>query len=110
MSMADDDIVANVADEEQVKRGERKAKRRVDQWKKDLLTVLDTPAGERVLQRIVAEAGLFQESFSESHARMAFREGQRNLARWLLTEVERVRQDAVVKLITRPTQQETNNG
>lgn len=99
-----DDKIDNVADASQVKKGEQKAKRKIDQWKADLLTVSNTPAGQRVLQRIVAEGGLFQESFSDSHARMAFREGQRKIVRWLLTEVERVNKNVVVKLIT--TQQE----
>ena len=52
----------------------------------DLSAVLATACGRRVIQRILAQGGLFRLSFT-GNSRTFFNEGARNLSLWLYNEI-----------------------
>lgn len=54
---------------------------------KDLVEVLGSEAGRRVLWRILAEAKVFHENAALDALAMARSEGRRGLGLWLLAEV-----------------------
>lgn len=69
--------VANASDERQVNFGRRKARRREELNLAAMRAVLSTPAGRQVFARVLEYTGLWESSFSEDLATMAFKEGRR---------------------------------
>lgn len=67
----------------------------------DLRAAMSTPAGRRLLFRIIDEvAGAHAASFSADALAMAFREGRRDVGLTLLREIQRVTPTEAVHLIT----------
>ena len=54
------------------------------QWKTDFGQAFSSPAGRRVLWRILSRCRVFNSVFSMKALEMARREGERNLGLWLL--------------------------
>lgn len=58
------------------------------QEKSDLISVMDTPEGERVLRRILAETKPFGLSYTRGDTHeTAYREGMRRVGLWLLAQM-----------------------
>lgn len=103
--MAETPRVANAASREHVAHGRRKEKSERRQQANDLREVLATPAGARVLWRVLEHAGMFLSVFSENPGRMAFLEGARNEALWLVSEINAADPQAIVRMMTAAQQQ-----
>lgn len=97
--------VANAADRAQVSHGRRKEKRDRQLQQNDLRAVLATPAGGRVLWRVLEHAGMFQSVFNLDAGLMAFLEGARNEALWLVSEINAVDPQAIFRLMVMAQQQ-----
>lgn len=59
----------------------------------DVLLVTKTPAGRRLLWRLLVQSGLFSGSFVDSPTGTAFNEGRRSVGVALLREWQRVAPD-----------------
>lgn len=68
---------------------ERTAKIRAEQWAADLKSLMAEPYGRRIVWRLLEEAGVYRETFSESHAVMALNAGQRRQGLFMVLEIER---------------------
>lgn len=55
----------------------------------DFEIVMKTPEGARLIARLMDQAGVFKPVYDETHATMAFREGQRNFGLMLYLEGSR---------------------
>lgn len=85
--MSDEDLAAAANDEATARRrGELR----------DLATVLETPAGARVLLRLLHRSGPLRQTFDANSERISsLRAGERNIGLWLLGELSEARPDAI---------------
>lgn len=65
----------------------------------DLAEVMCTPAGARVLQRLLAKAHIYQTSMTRDTHLTAYREGWRSYGLWLLTEMNEADAGASAQLM-----------
>lgn len=56
----------------------------------DLASVLTTDQGQALMWRILERCGVYHGTFSASHASASFNEGRRDIALWLLKEMESI--------------------
>jgi hypothetical protein len=62
--------------------------RKAEQWKADLTAVLESPAGQRMVSRLVARCGLLVQPFAAGAPDgTAYNCGRRDPALWLLGEI-----------------------
>ncbi len=83
-------------DETKPSRNQRAAQRQAD---RDLLAMLDNPAGRRVLMRVIDSAGVFVRSFT-GNSETFYREGRRAIGLDLVEHIERVRPGSFAALQT----------
>lgn len=74
-------------------RRERREKRAREQAQADLREVMGTPAGRRVVWRLLERCRLFSTSFT-GNSETFFREGERSVGLWLLQELEALAPEA----------------
>lgn len=91
-------LVANSADNKQVKRAADKETLRRERETNDLKSLLETVHGRRFLRRMIVEvAGIYRSSYlggpTGRGSDPAFLEGQRNVGLQLLAEVQTVNAD-----------------
>lgn len=82
--------VRNASDPKQVKQAAESDKLRGDREIADLLAVLDTPVGRRVLERILSQCHVFgsiMQRQGEPGAAIHYRAGQQDVGHWLLAEI-----------------------
>jgi hypothetical protein len=77
--VSDEPLVTNASDEKQVKEAGKRRKVKDAEEITDLREVLKTPAGRRVLWRVLELCRAEQISFSTNALQMAFNEGHRNV-------------------------------
>lgn len=87
MSEPKDSLVANAADEDQVKKAKNKEKFSRERELEDMKSVLESPMGRRIFWKYLSDCGVFKTSFNESSHTMAFLEGQRNVGLKILTDI-----------------------
>lgn len=75
--------VRNAASPRQVGSAERRAKDRRVKERNDLLEVLSTEPGRRVLMRLLEECGVWRSVLSDNVTRMAAAAGQQNVGHYL---------------------------
>jgi len=83
----DKSLVRNAADAHQVRDAKKKAKRLRREELDDVKSVLDLPAGRRLVWRLMKQARTFGTSFGHDDRTTSFREGERNVGNWVLHEV-----------------------
>ena len=89
-------LVKNAADPDQVATGGRLEEERARLERADLLSVLSTKIGRRVLWRVLTRCGVFK-SIYETSARIHYNAGQQDLGHWLMNEILEV--DAAAYLV-----------
>jgi hypothetical protein len=87
-------LVRSTSDAEQVSRARESESDRRDRQDAELRGVLNSYPGRSVIWRVLEQCGIYELSFSGDSHRTAFREGNRNVGLFLLTEVMRVAPDA----------------
>lgn len=80
--------VENASDPEQVKRAQRRDKRRRDRELADLATVAGSEPGARFLWRLLNRCAMFGMAFRSDALEMAFLVGQQDVGKWLIAELE----------------------
>lgn len=93
-------FTGNAGDAEQVKQAGTRADRRRARELEDLIALLDTPQGRRVLWRLLDHCGAFQSVFAETDARTNYNAGRQDVGHFLLAEIGEARVDAIVQLMT----------
>lgn len=68
------------------------------QERNDLIVVLRSPECRRVLWRVLDECGVFSESWNGDPAKLNFDAGKRAVARFLMAEIDRVDDRAVLEM------------
>lgn len=91
-------MVKNVADPEQVNQADLKERINAKDETRDLLAVLATPQGRRVMWRVLTRCHLYHAGFCEPNA-MMFREGERNVGAWLQAEIIRAGPEAYIEMM-----------
>lgn len=79
-------LVKNAGDESQVAEAQKKLSLRRDQEMADWNEVFNTPAGLRVLDRIMAEKCKTFESIWSQSAAIHYNSGQQDIGHWLMAE------------------------
>lgn len=79
-------FVKNAADPKQVRDGKQKEQLKRDQELNDLRLVLATPAGKRLMWRILAECKTFG-SVWHSSAMIHYNSGKQDVGHWLMAEI-----------------------
>lgn len=83
-------LVKNAASEKQVKDAEVKQELKQDQEHNDLLFVLDSEQGRRVLWRVLSYGGLYRSPYHHSGSQQNINIGMGEISRWLLSEIVNV--------------------
>lgn len=91
-------LVRSTSDPEQVARGRETEAIRREREDNELRTVLGTYAGRSVAWRLLERCGIYELSFSSDSHNTAFREGNRNVGLFLLSELMRVAPDAYAQM------------
>ena len=92
--------VGNASDEEQVKKADKKVRRREDIDVEDVKYIMATPQGRRFVWKYLSICGVFGLSFSgESTHETAFKEGQRLVGNTLLGDINTACPDAYFQMI-----------
>ncbi|GHU05559.1 hypothetical protein FACS1894205_5710 [Alphaproteobacteria bacterium] len=87
---------------------ERQEKQRRRQEKDDLGAIMALPEGRRFLCRIVCACGLFGGGMSPTPEVAAFREGQRDMAVWIVEEMFRINPGAAGEILRLEAKEETD--
>jgi hypothetical protein len=91
----------NAGDEQAVNEARKDEKLQAQQEIADLKEVMGLHAGRRMMYRLLGHAHLFETSFTATDAQVvAFREGERNVALWLLTECQNNAPELLIKMLT----------
>ncbi len=98
MSDQKDALVKNAGDAEQIEKAGEKEKSRRQQEIADLLWVLSTPAGRRVIWRILGRCGVNKSSFT-GNSTTFFNEGMRDVGLFITAEVVDVRPEAYIEMM-----------
>jgi hypothetical protein len=83
-------LVKNAGSEKQVKDAEIKQELSQDKEHNDLLFVLDTEQGRRVMWRILSHAGIYKSPYNHSGSVQNMNIGMGEVARWLLAQIVNV--------------------
>jgi hypothetical protein len=98
--MPRDALVGNAADPEQVRTGRHREKTAQQQYLDDLRELASTPAGERFITRLLADAGVFRLSHGPDSVATAFREGERNAGLKLMNALVQADRTAAARILT----------
>lgn len=90
--------VKNAADKEQVKSAKFKERNRRNQELKDVIAVMDMPAGRRFIWRYLEKCGVYRQSYT-GNSETFFREGSRSIGLNLLGDIMDANPELYVKLI-----------
>lgn len=97
--MSGEALVRNAADEQQLAQAAATQKRQARQYLSDLRTVLDTPAGRRLIWRWLSMTGIYRLSYAgEQQSATNFHEGQRDIGLRMLAGLEQVDPTAVYRM------------
>jgi hypothetical protein len=94
-----DALVANAADEQQVKRAARKEADVKRQNKADLRHVLGTEPGRRLIWRILGQCRTFESVFAANPAEAGYRSGQQDVGHAIMAWVGDADEQALVRLM-----------
>jgi len=89
----------NAADATEVQGARDREKRRAMRERDDLKQILETKSGRRFIWRKLEECGVFRTSMT-GNSTTFFNEGMRNVGLKLLAEVNEVRPQAYVEMLT----------
>lgn len=98
-------VVANAADETQVKKAGKKAKFEREKEVHDIRYVLAEEPGRRFLWRYLEACGVYKSSFTGS-SETFFLEGQRSIGLKLLADITEASPDAYVKMMAEAKKRE----
>lgn len=90
--------MANAADRDGIKRQSTRDKLQRDQELADLRAVVATPAGGRVLWRLLGECRVFESIFDPT-VRIYALAGRQDVGHWLMTELEQADDQAIFRLM-----------
>lgn len=93
-------LVYNAADEENIQEADKKYKNIRDQELEDIKTILSTPAGIRLFQRMFNTAKIFETTFT-GNSNTFFLEGHRNLALIFFNDICLAAPHTIPKLMIR---------
>jgi hypothetical protein len=105
--MSERALVDNAADPGQVQNAKNVTKRKQRQETVDLRDVSNTPAGERLCERLISDFGLFRTSFSTDPLQMAYDEGRRNAGLKFLALLTEANPPIAARILTRALTPET---
>lgn len=80
-------LVRNASSEKQVKEAGEKVQLREDQEHNDMLFVLNSEQGRRVLWRILSHGGLYRSPYHHSGSQQNINIGMGEVSRWLLGQI-----------------------
>jgi hypothetical protein len=103
-------LVDNYADAGQVREAERVAKQRAQRLENDLRVVLALPEGRRVLFAIMARLGVDDELFDESAARMWGKAWAFDVARAVVTDIDRAAPGAWAQMMSEHKKETEKHG
>lgn len=101
-------LVANVSDPEQIKNAEKKIQIRREDELNDLRTIFNTPAGLRVLERLMKQCKTFESIWAQS-ALIHYNSGQQDIGHWIMAEISDADPLILYKLMTN-RKKELKNG
>lgn len=88
----------NASDKSKVAAAEKKNKIEREQEIEDVRTILKTPAGMRFFKRVFNRTHLFRTTYT-GNSETYFREGERNIGLWLLTDVQIADKNKIPELL-----------
>ncbi len=91
-------FVKNASDPKQVEAGELKEEEKEALETRDLLTVLGTPEGRRVLWGILERCGVYKTSFT-GNSETFFNEGKRSIGLELISKIGTASDDALFTMM-----------
>jgi hypothetical protein len=100
---SDKPMVRNAADAEQVKNARRREKQGRDAELADIRAVMDTPAGRRLVRRLLDRLGLYRQPFDVRDGVTAFNCGEHNAALFLFHEVNDACPDLYMAMLAEAT-------
>jgi hypothetical protein len=84
----DESVVRNAADPKQVKEGRKAERRRRQEEMDDLRAILRLPGGQRFVWGLLAQGGVYRQSFAGSESHLTdFNEGRRSIGLRVLADV-----------------------
>lgn len=95
--MAEEAIVKNAADEEQVKKAGEREKRGRDQDLSDLRRILEADHGRRFIWKTLVHCGIFTSSFTGNNTTF-FNEGRRDVGLKILADVMEAKPEAYTQM------------
>jgi hypothetical protein len=104
--VADDPLVENAADEEQVKRGADTERARLKRERHELRMVLKTDIGRRVLFRFLRHCGVFNTVLGPDAQITAFNAGRQDVGHWLMAVIEKADDAALYTMMSEHRAQE----
>lgn len=102
------DIVRNAADPSQVREGRKQERLRRQNELADLKAVLETPAGMRVLLRVLNKCRTF-ESIWHPSALIHFNAGQQDIGHFLLQEIVEAAPEAYLHMVQANIKEKTDD-
>lgn len=89
----------NAGDEDDVRVREKADKDARNQELDDVRQIVGTKAGQRFVNRMLAQCGVYRISYTGNAEQAVFAEGQRNIGLMLLADLEEADPDAFPRLI-----------
>lgn len=89
----------NLADEQEVKKAERREKDLRKQELNDLRTVLSNVSGRRFVWRVLTRCNSFASVFSENHSTMSYLAGKQDLGHFIMNEITEADENLLLKLM-----------
>ena len=101
-------LVANMADEEQVKSGAAAAKTEAERDAEAWRAVLGTVDGRRVLWKVLAHCGVHATPYALEPVAMAFKVGKQDVGHFLTLSIETADSEALFQMMRENTPRESN--
>jgi hypothetical protein len=101
-------MTMNAADPKQVERARIKEAFNDRQFAVDLRTLLDQPAGRRILWWLLEIAGIYRRSFT-GNSETFFNEGKRDIGLTLLAKISEVKPEAIILMMQESKKREEAN-
>lgn len=92
-------LVRNAADQSQVEDSKLEEQHDADLLRDGILLNTQSKAGRHLLWRFLERGSIFRSTWQSDPAGMAFAEGQRNMALWLVDQVTRHDPDAFLAML-----------
>jgi hypothetical protein len=96
--MAEETLVRNAADEQQVEKARKKDLSKRDKEIRDLYAVLQMPEGRRFLWRVLSHCKAFESIWRQS-AEIHYLAGMRDVALFIMSEINDCDQEAFFKMM-----------